>query len=72
MVEEYVKDLYRVGLVLFLAPLLISFVLTILGRKIDLNDVSTSLSFYTSILAGLLIMLYLSIKYYYKDGRLGN
>ncbi|HKZ94246.1 MAG TPA: hypothetical protein VJ249_06680 [Candidatus Bathyarchaeia archaeon] len=72
MVEERVKDLYRVGLILFVAPLLISLILTILGRKVDLDDVSTSLSFYTPILAGLLLMLYLSMKYYYREGKLGN
>lgn len=71
LVEEYVKDLYRVGLILFLAPLVIALILTALGRKINLDDIPTSIGFYTPTLAGLLLMLYLSVKYYYKEGRYG-
>ena len=72
LVEEYVKDLYRVGLILFLAPLVLALILTALGRTINLDDVPTSMGFYTPILAGLLLMLYLSVEYYYKEGRYGT
>jgi len=71
LVEEYVKDLYRVGLILFLAPLILTLILTVLGRTINLDDIPTVIGFYTPILAGLLLMLYLSVKYYYKEGRYG-
>jgi len=72
LVEDYVKDLYRIGLILFLAPLVVGIVLTIIGQTISFEDPSVNIGFYTPILAGLIIMLYIAVKYYYKEGRYGK
>lgn len=75
LVEEYVKDLYRIGLIVFLTPIalmLLGIVWAILGQPIDWNDFNAMLGGRALIIAGFLIMLYLSIKYYYKEGRYGK
>ncbi|UCE29153.1 MAG: hypothetical protein JSV85_07890 [Candidatus Bathyarchaeota archaeon] len=75
MVEEYVKDLYRIGLILFAVPvvlILLAIALAILGQPVDFELFNSVLGVSSLVISGLLIMLYLSIKYYYKEGRYGK
>jgi len=46
-------------------------VLAALEQPIDFESFNTYLGTASLTLAGFLIMLYLSIKYYYKEGRYG-
>lgn len=73
LVEEYVKDLYRIGMILFFTPvalMLLGIASGILGHPID--NYNEMIGPNALVLAGFLIMLYLSIKYYYKEGRYGK
>ena len=72
MVEEYVKDLYRIGLILFVVPvllLLLGIMFAFVGLPIDFDSFNIALGPSSLGLTGFLIMLYLSMKYYYKEGR---
>jgi len=72
MVEEYVKDLYRMGFILFVVPvllILLGITFAFMGLPIDFDSFNTALGPSSLGLTGFLIMLYLSMKYYYKEGR---
>ena len=66
------KDLYRIGLILFIVPvslILLGVLLAMLEQSVDFNSYNTALGPASLGLAGFLIMLHISIKYYYKEGR---
>lgn len=72
MVEEYVKDLYLIGFILFVVPvllILLGITFAFMGLPIDFDSFNTALGPSSLGLTGFLIMLYLSMKYYYKEGR---
>ena len=72
MVEEYVKDLYLIGFILFVVPvllILLGITFAFMGLTIDFDSFNTALGPSSLGLTGFLIMLYLSMKYYYKEGR---
>lgn len=75
LVEEYVKDLYRIGLIAFLVPMVLilrGVILAIRGQQIDFENYNATIGTNALTLVGFLIMLYISIKYYYREGRRGK
>jgi hypothetical protein len=57
MVEDYMKDLYRVGLILFAVPvifILLAIALAILGQPVDFDSFNSALGVSSLVISGFL------------------